>query len=176
MAGRLSACRSHQPQRQLTVITVLVLFKEAFQTDRRLGHLETAAPPDFLGNIFGDIAGPTFTGVEGDDANRIGVLTLKQVRNDGFKVCGGLGVGLSPATAEITEIIEHQIHGFTVTSRDNGRGSITHDATPCNGPKIASDRPDCESTVRKISNVCVSGETCLHPRFSGSAREGPIAN
>jgi len=62
----------------------------------------------------------------------------------------------------------------TVATWDNGRGPITHDATPCNGRKIATDRLDCESTVRKISSVWVSGKPCLHPRFSDSP--GQIAN
>jgi hypothetical protein len=40
--------------------------------------------------------------------------------------------------------------------------------------KIAVGSHDCETTVRKISNVCVSGEACLYPRFSGAW--GPIAS
>jgi hypothetical protein len=47
------------------------------------------------------------SGVEADDPNRIFVLIVEQIGDDGFKVCGGLEVGLPPDTAEITEIIEH---------------------------------------------------------------------
>jgi hypothetical protein len=69
--------------------------------------LPLTAVLQFAGDIFGDIAGPTFSGVEADDPNRIAVLAFEQGTDDGFKVRGGFGVGFPPATAEITEIIEH---------------------------------------------------------------------
>jgi hypothetical protein len=45
-------------------------------------------------------------GIEANDPHRIVVLTLHKVSNDGFEV-GCLAIGLPPATAKITEIIEH---------------------------------------------------------------------
>jgi hypothetical protein len=51
VAGRLSACHLHEPQRQLSAITALVLFQKTFQIGRRVGHLEIGAPPDFMGGI-----------------------------------------------------------------------------------------------------------------------------
>ena len=94
---------------------------KALQIGRNVVPLPVTAVLQFTGDIFGDVPGPAFSGVEADDANRIGLLAPKQLRNYGFKVCGGLGVGLSPATPEI---VEHQ------QTRDKGRGPITHDATP----------------------------------------------
>jgi hypothetical protein len=91
---------------------------KALQTSWNICPAPITAVLQFAGDILGDIAGPAFRGMEADDPNWIGILSLEQVRDDGLKVCGGLEVGLSPATAEVTKIIEHQIDCFTVATRD----------------------------------------------------------
>jgi hypothetical protein len=100
------ACRSHQPQRQLSAITALVVSKETLKTGRRVGHLQITAPPDFVCYVRRYIAGPVLDGIEANDPHRVVALTFHKVSNDGFEV-GCLDIGLQPATAKITEIIEH---------------------------------------------------------------------
>ena len=72
----------------------------------------------FASNISRDISGPSFSGIEADNPNWICVLTPQQVRDDSFEI-GLLKAGLPPATAQITEIIRHEIDGFIMAIRDS---------------------------------------------------------
>jgi hypothetical protein len=56
-------------------------------------YLSLAASADFLCAVGRDVARPTFGGVEGHDADGVGVLAGEQVLNDGLKV-RGLDIGL----------------------------------------------------------------------------------
>jgi hypothetical protein len=78
---------------------------KTFQIIWNVFLLAVTAVLQFAGHILGHIAGPALSGIEADDPNRIGILAPEQVSDDGLKVCGGLDVGLPPATAQITEII-----------------------------------------------------------------------
>src|SRR5262245_10836575 len=102
---------------------------KALQTGRNVVPSPVTAVQQFGGDIFGDIAGPTFRGVEAHHPNRIVVLGVEQIGDDGFKVCGGLEVGLPAATTEITKIIGYQIDGFTVATGVYGGGPTSHYAT-----------------------------------------------
>jgi hypothetical protein len=39
-----------------------------------------------MGDIFGDVFGPTLRGVEGDDPDRVLILSFEQVLDDGLNV------------------------------------------------------------------------------------------
>jgi hypothetical protein len=84
---------------------------------------------DFLGDIFGDIARPAFGAVEADDPNRVVVLTLQHVGDHRLQV-RVIDVGFSPALAEMTEVVEHEIDGLILATRDDRRCRLrlTHDS------------------------------------------------
>jgi hypothetical protein len=90
------------------VIPALVLFEEPLQTNGRVSHLEIAAPPDFMGNILGDIPRPPFRRVETNDPHGAVVLAVEKVGNDRLKV-GCLDIGFAPAASVMTKIIDNQI-------------------------------------------------------------------
>src|SRR4029077_9909706 len=61
----------------------------------------------FIGDIQGDIAGPSFGGVEGDDAEWIVVLAREQVADHRLTVSSAL-VG-APQPAVIAKVVEHEV-------------------------------------------------------------------
>ena len=79
------------------------------------------APPQLIGNIFGDVAGPALGGVEGDDACRIAILAAHEML-DQHLAEGHLLVGLPPGTAPATaKIVQYQIcPGWIPAARSEG--------------------------------------------------------
>ncbi|MBR1153723.1 hypothetical protein [Bradyrhizobium sp. JYMT SZCCT0428] len=55
-------------------------------------------------DVLGDVFGPSLRGIEGDDADRIAVLTAQQVLNCRLDV-GGLAIGFAPSAAVFAKII-----------------------------------------------------------------------
>jgi hypothetical protein len=68
-----------------------------------------AASAQFVGNVHGCISGPSFSGIEGNDANRFFVLARQQVEDQrlaisGISLCFAPGV---PDTA--AKVIQHEV-------------------------------------------------------------------
>ncbi len=63
----------------------LVPLDELLQTARHFLPLQTTAPRDLLGDVFGDIARPALDRVEADYSHGVVVLTAKEVGDDGFR-------------------------------------------------------------------------------------------
>ena len=85
------------------------------------------------GHLFGDIARPAFCCVEGDDANRVAVLVLRQILNERFEI-GMSDVSLPPGLSDAaTEVIEDKINVLIIAWRHDRGGLFgsTHDATRC---------------------------------------------
>jgi hypothetical protein len=57
----------------------LVPFDKLLDVFWYLSQLKIAAPPDFMGNILGDIPGPTFRRIETDDPHWAVVLSIQHV-------------------------------------------------------------------------------------------------
>jgi hypothetical protein len=64
-------------------------------------------------DIFGNVFGPALGGIEGDNADRVGILAGEQILDDGFQI-GGLVIGLDPGATRFAGIIRHQIHRLIV--------------------------------------------------------------
>ncbi|WP_407166406.1 hypothetical protein [Bradyrhizobium sp. ORS 111] len=66
------------------------------------------AAPELVGNILGDIARPSFGGVEGHNADRVAVLVVHQTPDQGFAI-GALFIRFAPGAAKSAEIVQHQV-------------------------------------------------------------------
>ena len=82
----------------LTPIAIPVAFDKIRDRRRKIAHLQIAATAQFARDIFGNVFGPTFGGIEGDDANRVGILAGQQVLNYRFEVSGFV-IGFGPGAA-----------------------------------------------------------------------------
>src|SRR5690348_10147595 len=98
--------------------------------------------PDLFGNLFGDIARPALSGVKGNDPNWIVVLAFEQVGDHRFHL-GVLDVGLPPGLTAMSKVVEHQVDGLVLSTRDDRRGPfrLTHDATPLSKIKANATLP-----------------------------------
>jgi len=99
--------------------TTFVTFNELLEVGRQLGPLQIAAPPDLHGDILGDIARPSLSGVEAHDPQGVLVLARQEIGDDGFEVVGP-HLGLTPAAAEVAEVVRHQIDGLIVGGDERG--------------------------------------------------------
>ena len=63
-----------------------------------ISQLEIAAPAQFVSHVFGYVLRPPLFGVEGDDADRIVVLSGEEILDDRFEV-RGLVVCLGPCAS-----------------------------------------------------------------------------
>ena len=106
---------------------------EILQVKRDIALLQIAAMAQLSDNVRGDVFGSPLGGVESDDADRIAVLTGKQVLDHRLEAAG-LVVRLAPGAADFTEIVGDQIDGMVViVGRDRGRPvRPTYKATPRN--------------------------------------------
>jgi hypothetical protein len=59
-----------------------------------------------MGNVHGDVLRPAFGGVEGDDADRVGVLTGEKVLNHRLQI-GGFVIGFNLGAARFPEVVSH---------------------------------------------------------------------
>jgi hypothetical protein len=75
--------------------------------------------------------GASTESVEAENPDRVFVLAVEQVQNDGL-VIGGLELGLPPGPAEPAQIVNHQTDILIITARhDRGRPvGLTHYKTP----------------------------------------------
>src|SRR5882762_674141 len=86
------------------VIPAFIAVDEVLQEERNVTLLQVAALPQHLGDIGGYVLRPVFGGVEGDDADRVLILPLQQVEDDGFEI-GPFEVSFRPDTAGAAQII-----------------------------------------------------------------------
>ena len=70
---------------------------------------------------------PLFGGVEGDDANRIFVLALKQIEDHGFQI-GSFHIGFASGAAVLAKVIDNEVNvPILVLRHDRGRpAGLTH--------------------------------------------------
>ena len=71
----------------------------------------------FIGDIQGDIAGPSFGGVEGDDAEWIVVLAREQVADNRLTISGALVAVPQPAV--MAKVVEHEVRVLLLVMRRN---------------------------------------------------------
>jgi hypothetical protein len=67
---------------------------EVLQIRRHVAQLQIAAPAQLGRNIGRAVPRPAFSGVECEDAGRVAVLAIQQVRDGGLKI-GRLVIGLA---------------------------------------------------------------------------------
>jgi hypothetical protein len=95
--------------------------------DSRLRYLAefNNAAAQFVGNVDGYISAPSFSDIEGDDADRVVELALHQIADKRLAISGIL-VSLAPRSAEAAKIIQHEVSVLIrLMGRDRWRG--THD-------------------------------------------------
>jgi len=66
-----------------------------------------------LGDIFGGVLRSAFGGVEGEDPDRVFVLTFRQIEDHGFQI-GGLDVGFPVDAPAAPKIVNHEPTRYTV--------------------------------------------------------------
>jgi hypothetical protein len=101
---------------------------EVLQIRRHVAQLQIAAPAELGHNI----PRPAFSGVECEDAGRVAVLAIQQVRDGGLKI-GRLVIGVA---ADPAQIDHHQLN-VMILATGNDRGcplGLTHygNSTPRN--------------------------------------------
>ena len=101
-------------------IIPVVAVHEFFQGGGEIARLLRTASAQLVGHVLRDIPPPALGGIEGDDANRIAILPIEQVRDEGFKI-GVLDVGLAPCSPALAEVVEHKINLLIITKRHDGR-------------------------------------------------------
>jgi hypothetical protein len=84
-------CRSAPPSCATRIIRELIC-----------GSIAPAAPAQFLDNV----GRPARRGIEGHDADRIFILALEQIADDGFEI--GVTLGLSPAGVPNRVLVEFE--------------------------------------------------------------------
>jgi hypothetical protein len=78
--------------------------------DSRLRYLAVLdnATAQFVGDVHGYVSAPTFSGIEGDDADRAVEPALHQITDQRLPVSGAF-IGLPPRFAETAKIIQHKV-------------------------------------------------------------------
>jgi len=93
--------------------------------DSRLRYLAVLndAAAQFVGNIDGYIPAPAFSGIEGDDADRVAELALYQITDQRLTI-SGVFVSLAPRSAETAKILQHEVSIllWPMMGRDGWRG------------------------------------------------------
>jgi hypothetical protein len=95
------------------VITSFVSLDEVFKGKWHIPKLKIAAMAQLVRYISGYILRPMFGSVEGDDPNRVLVLTLKQIGDHRFQICS-LDVGFRVNPPVSAKIVDHKVHGLIV--------------------------------------------------------------
>jgi hypothetical protein len=67
-----------------------------------------SAAPDLTSDVFGNVVGPMFERVEGDDPLRSVVLSRHQISDDGLEICLS-GVSLAPRAPRSLEAVQNEI-------------------------------------------------------------------
>src|SRR4029077_19998855 len=78
--------------------------------DGRLRYLAVFnnAAAQFVGNVDGYISAPSFSDIEGDNADRGAELALHQIADQRLAV-SGVFVGLAPCSSDPAKVIQHEV-------------------------------------------------------------------
>jgi len=104
---------------------------EILNAGRNVSQLQIAAPPQFPGDVLRHVTRLALELVEAEYPDRVFVLAIEQVENDGLKI-GGLEFRFAPDPAEPAEIIHHQVDVMIVTAGGRSRASSWAYALPGN--------------------------------------------
>jgi hypothetical protein len=77
-----------------------------------------ASPFDLLGHLCRGIPGPFLGRVEGNNSQRIRILTPDEIGHHSLKV-GSANIGFAPNAPGLTKAIEDEINGVVSTDRDD---------------------------------------------------------
>jgi len=97
--------------------------EEALQRFRHFAQLQIAPAPQLGRDIGGNVPRPALGAVESEDADRVLVLALEQVGDNGFEI-GRLEVGFAPDPAQPAQIVHHQVDIMVIPAGDDRRGPV----------------------------------------------------
>src|SRR4029077_2613158 len=96
--------------------------------DGRLRYLAVFnnSAAQFVGNVDGYISAPSFSDIEGDDADRVAELALHQIADQRLAV-SAVFVSLAPRSSELTKVFQHKVSVLLWPMGRNGwRGTHNH--------------------------------------------------